>query len=79
MGTCKPTFNARKLGNTNGNNIDGFFLLVNYGEIYRQNIFSQCPSVYTDEIFVYTSRVTMRKEGMKKKKKTMYQAYKIKY
>jgi hypothetical protein len=28
---------------------------------------------------VYTSRVTMRKEGMKKKKKTMYQAYKIKY
>ena len=70
MGTCKPTFNARKLGNTNGNNIDGFFLLVNYGEIYRQNIFSQCPSVYTDEIFlsVYTSRVTMRKEGMKKKK-----------
>jgi len=47
-----------------------FFLSVNCGEIYRQNIFSQCPSVYTDEIFlsVYTSGVTMRKEGMKKKK-----------
>jgi hypothetical protein len=48
-----------------------FFLSVNYGEIYRQNIFLQCPSVYTDEFFlsVYTSGVTMRKEGMKKKKK----------
>jgi hypothetical protein len=58
-----------------------FFLSVNYGEIYRQNIFLQCPSVYTDEFFlsVYTSGVTMRKEGMKKKKKMMYQAYKIKY
>ena len=27
MGTCKPTFNARKLGNTNGNNIDGIFFI----------------------------------------------------
>jgi len=52
-----------------------FFSSVNYGEIYRQNIFSQCPSVYTDEIFlsVYTNEITMRQKRMKKNDASSFQ------
>ena len=46
------------------------FPSINCSEIYRQNSFSLCFSVYTDDKFlsVYTEGITMGKEGIKKKK-----------
>jgi hypothetical protein len=43
--------------------------LVNYNEIYLWNIFSLCLSVHIDENFslVYTERITMGNEGIKRK------------
>jgi len=45
------------------------FPSINCSEIYRQNSFSLCSSVYTDDNFlsVYTEGITMRKEGIKKR------------
>jgi hypothetical protein len=42
---------------------------VNCDDIYRRTIPSLCPSVYTDGncTSMYTKKITVEKEGMKKK------------
>jgi hypothetical protein len=44
------TYTTRKLTNTN-RNIDGIFLLVDYGKLYRQTIYLLYSSVTTDGYF----------------------------
>jgi hypothetical protein len=46
-----------------------FFSSVNCGEISRQNIFSQCPSVYTDEIVLSVHTMELQWEKMEWKRK----------
>jgi hypothetical protein len=54
-------------------NTDRIFLSVNCNEIYKQNIISLYPPVNTDKNIssVYTERITVEKEEIKKLKNTM--------
>jgi hypothetical protein len=57
-------FTTIKLTSTN-KNINGIFLSVDYGELYRHNSFPLYPSVNTNRnIFsVYIKRITMKKKN----------------
>lgn len=50
------------------------FQSVNYSDIYRKNISSLCPSVYTDRkiLSVHTKEIRVGNKGMKKKNMTCH-------
>jgi hypothetical protein len=62
-------FTTRKLANTNGYT-DSMFSLVDCGEFSRLHMPSRYPSLNIDKNIssIYTERITVRKEGIRKKK-----------
>jgi hypothetical protein len=56
------TYTTRKLTNTN-RNIDGIFMLVDYGELYRQTIYLLYSLVTTDGYFTNVKKLMQNQES----------------